>query len=182
MTEDERAIRELVANWMEASKAGDLDTILSLMADDVIFMVPGREPFGKEAFAAESQGMKGLDIEGTSDIEEVKVFGDRAYLRNRLTITIAPAGGQAMLRAHRPHALHPAQGEGRALAAGARRQSVGAAAIARSYSNGRGHEQGVGLRLVLTKRMLRLGALFPAPRRWAPADFIAIPRQFVWPD
>ncbi len=37
---------------MEASKAGDLDTILSLMADDVIFMVPGREPFGKEAFAA----------------------------------------------------------------------------------------------------------------------------------
>ncbi len=98
MTEDERAIRELVALWMEASKAGDLDTILSLMADDVIFMVPGREPFGKEAFAAESQGMKGLDIEGTSDIEEVKVFGDWAYLRNRLTITIAPSGGQAMLR------------------------------------------------------------------------------------
>ncbi len=42
--------------------------------------------------------MKGLDIEGTSDIEEVKVFGDWAYLRNRLTITIAPSGGQAMLR------------------------------------------------------------------------------------
>ncbi len=68
------------------------------MADDVIFMVPGREPFGKEAFAAELQGMKGFDIDGTSEIEEVKVFGDWAYLRNRLTVTIAPAGGQAMLR------------------------------------------------------------------------------------
>ena len=98
MTKDERAIRALVAKWMEASKAGDLDTILSLMADDVIFMVPGREPFGKEAFAAESQGMKGFDIEETSEIEEVKVFGDWAYLRNRLAVTIAPSGGAAMLR------------------------------------------------------------------------------------
>jgi uncharacterized protein (TIGR02246 family) len=98
MTKDERAIRDLVANWMAASKAGDLDTILSLMADDVIFMVPGREPFGKEAFAAESAGIKGVDIEGTSEIEEVKVLGGWAYLRNRLTITIAPPGGQAMLR------------------------------------------------------------------------------------
>jgi uncharacterized protein (TIGR02246 family) len=98
MSKDERAIRALVAKWMAASKAGDLDTVLSLVADDVLFMVPGREPFGKEAFAAESAGMKGLDIEGTSDIEEIKVLGDWAYLRNRLTITIAPAGGQAMLR------------------------------------------------------------------------------------
>jgi uncharacterized protein (TIGR02246 family) len=57
MSEDESAIRELVATWMAASKAGDLDTVLSLMADDVIFMVPGREPFGKEEFAAASRSM-----------------------------------------------------------------------------------------------------------------------------
>jgi uncharacterized protein (TIGR02246 family) len=50
MTEEERAIRELVATWMRASASGDVDTVLSLMADDVIFMVPGREPFGKDAF------------------------------------------------------------------------------------------------------------------------------------
>ena len=36
---------------LAASKAGDLAPVLSLMTDDVIFMVPGREPFGKEAFA-----------------------------------------------------------------------------------------------------------------------------------
>ena len=52
MTNDERAIRELIATWMDASQKGDLQTVLGLMADDVVFMVPGREPFGKEAFAA----------------------------------------------------------------------------------------------------------------------------------
>ena len=56
---DEQKIRELVANWMAATKAGDLATVLSLMADDVLFMVPGQEPFGKEAFAAASQGIRG---------------------------------------------------------------------------------------------------------------------------
>ena len=51
---DEQAIRDLVARWLAASKAGDLDTVLSLMADDVLFMVAGQEPFGKAAFAAAS--------------------------------------------------------------------------------------------------------------------------------
>jgi uncharacterized protein (TIGR02246 family) len=45
MTDDERAIRELVSTWMRASESGDVNTVLSLMADDVIFMVPGREPW-----------------------------------------------------------------------------------------------------------------------------------------
>ena len=52
MTDDERAIRELVATWMQASQAGDTATVLSLMTNDAIFPVPGREPVGKEAFAA----------------------------------------------------------------------------------------------------------------------------------
>lgn len=98
MTDDERAIRELVATWMEASRTGDTDTVLSLMADDVIFMVAGREPFGKEEFAASSRSMTDLRIEGASEIQEIEVFGDWAYLRNLLTITMTPAGGEAMLR------------------------------------------------------------------------------------
>lgn len=44
MTHDERAIRDLIATWMKASQAGDLETVLGLMTDDVVFMVPGREP------------------------------------------------------------------------------------------------------------------------------------------
>src|SRR5215831_2351182 len=76
MTDDERAIRELVNVWLAASKAGDLQTILSLMTIDVIFMVPGRGRFGKEAFAAASQGMQNVTMEGTSDIQEIQVLGD----------------------------------------------------------------------------------------------------------
>lgn len=95
MTEDERAIRTVVDTWMSASKSGDLSTVLSLMADDVIFMVPGQEPFGKQQFAATAQGMKGAHIDGTSDIVEIQVLGDWAYLRNRITMTATPAGGGA---------------------------------------------------------------------------------------
>jgi uncharacterized protein (TIGR02246 family) len=99
MTDDERAIRDLVATWMAASKAGDIETVLGLMADDVVFMVPGREPFGREAFAAASQGMKNIDIEGTSDIRELKVLGDWAWLRNHLTLRMTLPDGKTMRRA-----------------------------------------------------------------------------------
>ena len=99
MTDDERAIRELVATWMAASQAGDTQTVLSLMADDVVFMVPGREPFGKAAFAAASEGMKGVRMEGTSDIREIQVLGDWAYLRSHNTVTMTPPAGEPVRRA-----------------------------------------------------------------------------------
>jgi uncharacterized protein (TIGR02246 family) len=99
MTDDERAIRELVATWMSASKAGDSETVLSLIADDAVFTVVGQEPFGKEAFRAASQGQKDLAIEGTSDIREIQVLGDWAFLRNYLTVTVTPPGGAPIRRA-----------------------------------------------------------------------------------
>ncbi len=93
MTDDERAIRDLVETWMAASKAGDTAKVLSLMAEDALFMVPGREPFGREAFAAAAEGQQGFTIDGTSDIRELKVLGDWAYLRNFVAITITPRNG-----------------------------------------------------------------------------------------
>jgi uncharacterized protein (TIGR02246 family) len=93
MSPDERAIRDLVDNWMKASRAGDTETVLSVMSDDVIFMVPGREPFGKQTFAANSRNMDGVRLESTTDIRELKVLGDWAWLRNFLAITITRPGG-----------------------------------------------------------------------------------------
>ncbi len=98
MTDDERAIRDLVGTWMKASEAGDLNTVLSLMADDVIFMAPGREPFGKEEFRAASETMKKVRLTGTSDIRELKVLGDWAYTRNYIEISVTPPNGTAMQR------------------------------------------------------------------------------------
>jgi uncharacterized protein (TIGR02246 family) len=90
MQDDEKAIRDLVDSWLAASKKGDLATVRELMADDVVFMVPGKEPFGKEAFTASSWEMRGVLVEGASDIQEIKVHGDWALLRNRLKVTIRP--------------------------------------------------------------------------------------------
>jgi uncharacterized protein (TIGR02246 family) len=95
MTDDERAIRDLVDRWIGGTRAGDLSTVLSLMTDDVIFMVPGRPPFGKAAFAAASEGMKNIRIDGRSEIHEIQIFGDFAFLRNHVRMTATPLDGGA---------------------------------------------------------------------------------------
>jgi len=98
MTDDERAIRDLIDTWMSATRAGDLTTVLGLMADDVIFMVPGQKPFGKDAFAAGSERLQNVRIDGQSTIEELKILGDWAYLRNHIDLTMTPESGAAMRR------------------------------------------------------------------------------------
>jgi uncharacterized protein (TIGR02246 family) len=98
MPDDERAIRELVQTWLAASQKGDLQTVLGLMADDVIFMLPGQNPFGKEAFAASFKGLKGVRFEMSSDIKEIKVLADWAYLRNYFEVTMTPRDGGASVR------------------------------------------------------------------------------------
>lgn len=98
MTDDEKAIRQVVDTWMTASKSGDLTTVLSLMTDDVVFMVPGQKPFGKEAFAAASQNMGSTRIEGTSEILELQIHGNWAYIRNRIDLTAIPSGGNPIHR------------------------------------------------------------------------------------
>jgi uncharacterized protein (TIGR02246 family) len=93
VSNDEQAIRELVDKWFDASKQGDVATLLTLMADDVIFMTPGREPFGKEAFTA--GGQRPLLKEGTSNIQELEVFGDQAWMRNHLDLIIEFPNGES---------------------------------------------------------------------------------------
>jgi uncharacterized protein (TIGR02246 family) len=98
MQKDEQAIRNLVEKWMTATKAGDVATVLTLMADDVLFMVPGRPPFGKEAFSIGATAMKGFLFEGSSEIQELKVLGDWAWMRNRLQVTVTPPTGTPTTR------------------------------------------------------------------------------------
>ena len=98
MSSDEQAIRTLVQAWMDASKNGDTATVLSLMTDDVLFTVPGKEPFGKETFAAGSKSMLGTLVDGTADIQELQVLGNFAWMRNKLRVTITPPGGKPITR------------------------------------------------------------------------------------
>ena len=103
MQDDETEIRQLVATWMSASKAGDTETVLSLMADDVVFLLPGQPPMiGKEAFAAASRPQPGQappQIDGKSEIKEIRVVGDWAFMWTQLSVSVTPAGGSPMRRA-----------------------------------------------------------------------------------
>lgn len=103
MQSDEQQIRALVSNWLAASRAGHMDTVFSLVADDVVFLVPGRPPMYKEEFAALSRvppGMTPPKIDATSDIQEIQVSGDWAFMWTQLTVSVTPPdGGQATERA-----------------------------------------------------------------------------------
>lgn len=71
MQNDEQEIRQLVSTWMAASRAGDVEKVLSLMAVDAIFLVPGQPVMGKADFAAAARAQSGRDapqIDGSSEI------------------------------------------------------------------------------------------------------------------
>ena len=91
---EEHAIRQLVDTWLKASESGDVNTILTLMADDVIFMVHGREPFSKEEFVQNYKQMKGIKLKTESDIQEIKVLGEWAWMRNFLKVSFMPDEGE----------------------------------------------------------------------------------------
>jgi uncharacterized protein (TIGR02246 family) len=94
---DEQQIRELVATWMSATEAGDVETVLGLMADDVVFLVAGQPPFGKQRFAEMARPPAGAPkprFKGHSVIEEIQVFGEWAFMRTRLRVEVAPPGGE----------------------------------------------------------------------------------------
>jgi uncharacterized protein (TIGR02246 family) len=117
MSSDEQAIRELIAKWMVASEAGDVDTVLGLMTDDVVFLVPGHPPFGKDVFADAARKMKDARMEGRNDIKEVEVLGDLAWVRNHITVTMTPPGGAPARRSGYTLSVFKKQPDGRWLLA-----------------------------------------------------------------
>jgi len=94
MTDDERAIRELVDAWMKASKAGDVEAVLDLMTDDVLFMTPGREPFGKAQFRAQAEALKDVQMDGRAEVQEIEIADDRAWIRNHIDLTVKSADSE----------------------------------------------------------------------------------------
>src|SRR5438309_8229966 len=98
MSDDEFAIRKLIAAWMAASKAGDLPAVLDLMTDDVLFMTPGRHPFGKKEFRAASEAMAEAQMDGQAKVEEIQVADEWAWVRNHIDLTVTPAAGPSVRR------------------------------------------------------------------------------------
>ena len=91
-SEDERQIRELVDSWIAASNARDLPALIGMMTDDIVFMTPGRAPFGKAEFAADVERMKSVAIDARAEVQEIEVFGPRAYIRNHVRVELTSPG------------------------------------------------------------------------------------------
>jgi uncharacterized protein (TIGR02246 family) len=98
--DDETAIRTLIARWHEATAAGDLPTILSLMEEDVVFLTAGRPPMrGRNTFATSFQTvLESARIESRATVQEIQVSGDLAYSWTDLIVDIIPRSGAPVRR------------------------------------------------------------------------------------
>lgn len=92
MQSDEQAIRALVCDWQNAAASGDIDKLVHLMADDVVFMTPGQPPMrGKQSFMeAFEEGLKHYRIESHGEIQELHIVHDFAYCWTHMTVTVTP--------------------------------------------------------------------------------------------
>jgi uncharacterized protein (TIGR02246 family) len=96
MSIDEQEIRQLVSTWIGATKAGDVDTVLSLMTDDVVFLLPGQPVMHKADFAAAARAQSNQDasqLDASSEIQEIQILGDWAFMWTKLTVVLTPPGG-----------------------------------------------------------------------------------------
>jgi uncharacterized protein (TIGR02246 family) len=116
---DERAIRAVHSAWIDGVNAGDLAGLLTLMADDVVFLNPGHAPFGRDGFSANfSAAHQRSSIRCISELEEVVVVDNIAHTRSRDTLSVTPrAGGEATRLAGHRITIYRKQPDGRWLLA-----------------------------------------------------------------
>jgi len=98
MQNDEHEIRQLVSTWMSATKAGDAEKVLSLMTDDAVFLIAGQPPMRKSDFAVAARAQASgaaPKFDGASDIQEIKILGDWAFMWQQLTVVATPPNGDA---------------------------------------------------------------------------------------
>ncbi|MCY2977533.1 MAG: SgcJ/EcaC family oxidoreductase [Planctomycetota bacterium] len=93
---DEDSIRDLQRKWFQATMNGEVADIADLMTDDVVFLTPGRAPFGRQEFIDSFKAMKehvAMNCDG--EYTEIVVDRDLAYATARLDITVVPKNGGA---------------------------------------------------------------------------------------
>jgi uncharacterized protein (TIGR02246 family) len=100
MADDERAIRDLYTAWQRATTAGDLSTLLTLMADDVVFLAPDRPPIrGKAEFAALARAAGNqFQIDSRTEFGELMIHGNWAHAWCDLSVTMTPMHGGPPVR------------------------------------------------------------------------------------
>jgi len=96
---DERQIRDTHTTWIAAVNAGNLAQLLTLMTDDVVFLNPGQEPMGRDAFSANFSNAQGqVLVDCNSELEEVVLAGEVAFARSRDALSVTPRSGGATMK------------------------------------------------------------------------------------
>jgi uncharacterized protein (TIGR02246 family) len=100
MSDAAAAIRELIDDWCEATRTGDVSRTLEMMTEDALFLVPGAPPMqGRRAF---EQGLRSAlathTIDAKAEVLEVEASGDLAWCRTQLSVTMVPRSGGALTR------------------------------------------------------------------------------------
>ena len=102
MDKDEKEIRQMVDTWMAATRESDLDRVLELMAEDAVFLVPGKPPMiGRKAFADAARGSWAngpVKFDGKSEIQEIRVLGDWAWMWTKLRVEATMPDGKPVTR------------------------------------------------------------------------------------
>jgi uncharacterized protein (TIGR02246 family) len=94
-TNDEQAIKDLYAQWRQATLNEDVQTLLGLIADDAVFYVPGQPPMrGKKDFKDVFDSIRGkFSFEWQSEFDEIAIHGDWAHVASRLAVIMKPRSG-----------------------------------------------------------------------------------------
>jgi uncharacterized protein (TIGR02246 family) len=94
MANERQAIQQWLDSWLAASSAGDYHAMLPMLADDVVFVVPGAPPFGKKEFQAAYEGpMKGVRMACEAELEECIGSGNIACTRTKLAVSMTMPDG-----------------------------------------------------------------------------------------
>jgi uncharacterized protein (TIGR02246 family) len=94
---DDQAIRDLMARWREGAANGDVQALVAMLTEDVVFLTPGNAPFGRDQFAAGfTRFSSRASIATQQDVKEIHVEGDLAYALSHLRVTLTPRDGGAV--------------------------------------------------------------------------------------
>jgi uncharacterized protein (TIGR02246 family) len=97
---DEDKIKDVLRNWRCATANGDLPQLLTLMAEDVVFLAAGQPPLrGRDAFAAHFRAaVERVRLEPTGELQEIGVAGDLAYCWSEVVLKVTPRDPAPELR------------------------------------------------------------------------------------
>lgn len=90
METDEEQIRQLMNDWRRSTLEGNLDAVLALMTDDVVFLTCGNFPMTKKDFAEGFNRFAGkIRIESTQEIKDLHASGDVGYAWTYISVVMS---------------------------------------------------------------------------------------------